>query len=65
MFTSQSTRALTVLALSLLRIDQPNDLLSDAFDVNDRFVVEDMMLSADDAILVDSSFLPSFPDCVW
>lgn len=54
-----------VLELCLLRMDQPKDLLSDAFDINERFVVEDMILSAEEATLATSSFLPSLSDCVW
>lgn len=59
----QSERALMVFELCLLRIDdQPKDLPSDAFDINDRFVVEDMILSAEEATLVDSSLLLSGSD---
>lgn len=54
-----------VLELCRLRIDQPNDLLFEALDAIDRLVVEDLMLSADEASLADSSFRLSLSDWVW
>lgn len=51
-----------VFELCLLRIDQLKDLPFDAFDINDRFVAEDMILSAEEATLVGSSLLLSGSD---
>lgn len=53
-----------VLELCRLKIDQPKDFPLEVFETNDRLVVEDLILSADEANLAESSLRASPSDWV-